>query len=874
MSERANHSRENWQFSPRLAQKILLGFGGGFALLLAGLMIASSHLRYAYGDAEYLTALFARGFFHPGDDLNPLVPYSQIHFPAAIVIWLSLRLGPLGGLLLWAAQSLVAFMLIQRIYQLAQRLTSQAQASAVLGVALVHPGVWAAMLYAPTQAATAWLALEAMRRVMDAPVKRNQAAAMFALLVLSFCGGNGFFWALAISAFGGFICFHAKRYASGGMLLAALAPALSMYCVLSAAWGTVGGPGLLNLPRLWNTVGWTPLMNGLWTQNAQAALVWLGQGALLLPPAMIAFGVLALLGVSTARGAAVFFCRFVLIACIAHLCVGAFSPLGDYQTFALVSQLSLLLLAVMGLGWLAQQFHADWLLPAGVAVFALTLLVSVFFELQPKWDRARFRQSLIEATRSVLDERGGGGMMQFSPALFAHLPADVEVAPMGMHWRVRYQENSVRMAPPTIEAALRVPCQWLGFYQPFDASQTGMLDSAQGPLLDSVRENYTTERSGALELWLRSPTRSIASSLDAAGQQTTDEKEYFSNGGETALQSLGEPVGFVWDFEHGFSRTRQVGAAFGLEPDVSQSAVGFASAGPGGGGAGRMMGSIASEPFVIEGDELRFFADIPKSSTQTFFALAVYDEEPWGNAAKIQTAKHLYDRAPGEVLMGGAFVYIQPAQLSYDDDSVSGWRVVRTLQNFSKPGWNEFRWSIGAWAGRQAIWLAADRDPNAEFRIDHIQQWKRAPGRYWNFETGDYAGWQVEGEAFGDAPAIASLGAQTTVSGFEGNYFVNSFHQGSDAAQGRLISEPFLIEHNKLSFSVGGGDDLQRTFIGLDIGGEFALRASGERDETLRPLVWDLTPWLGQSARIIIEDKSSGAWGHVLVDDIQMTNTQ
>ena len=586
---------------------------------------------------------------------------------------------------------------------------------------------------------------------------------------------------------------------------------------------------------------------------------------------MMGLGLLALLGAASVRDNTSSFCLFALISAAIHLSLGAFSPLRDYQTFALLPQLLTLPLAVMGLAWLAQQFRAGWVLQAGVIVFALTMLVSLFFTLQPHWDQARFRQSLTESTLLVLDELDSGAL-QFSPSLFANLPQNAAIQPMGMHWRVKYSKTPIAMAPTTIEEALRFPYPWLGFYQPFDGSKSGILESAQGRLLDTLRDNYEMQQNGNLQLWLRSSGAKTAPGVDALEQYALYGLELPDGRDETPRELLGEPVGFIWDFEHGFPRTRQIGAAFGLEPDVSQSAVGFASAGPGGRGAEWMTGSIESEPFMIEGDELRFFADIPKSSTQTFFALAVQSEEPWGDGAKIQETKHLYDRAPGEVLMGGAFFYVQPAQLAYSDNQVSGWRVVRALQRSDRSGWNEFHWSLGPWAGKQAMWLAADRDPKAALRIDHIQQWKRAPGRLWNFESGTYADWQVEGEAFGNSPATGPLGTQSPAIGFEGNYFINSYHQGSDAAVGRLFTTPFLIEHNQLNFVVGGGDDMQRVYIALEVDGKAALRASGERSEILRRVTWNLSPWMGQSARLVIVDQSSGAWGHILVDDIRMTS--
>ncbi|MBZ0257206.1 hypothetical protein K8I31_14155 [bacterium] len=832
-------------------QRLITGFGVVFAGVLAALMLLSARWPYAYSDADNIAMLYAQGFFHSQGELNTLVPYSQIHFPIAFIVWLAKRLGPFCGALLWAAQSLVAYWMIGNLYPLAKRLLPFYQALIVIGIALVHPAVWSALLFAPSHAVTAWLALASMNRIMDDAGKGAMTKrAAFTLFALSFCGANGVFWAVAIALYGAVILIQKNQPIIAGLILLPLAPALLMNIVLTLAWGVWGGPVIANIPMLWQNLGCTFLMNGLWTQHVQSALRLLGLGGVLLPAPFMLIGVFAILGAVSANDSRLTFGRFALIACVIHIMLGAFSPPDDYQTFTLISILLMAPFVVMGIAWLSQSLRMPLALPVTLAVYGLTLLLSMYFVLQPHWEQARFYQYIADETKSVIDEHGDGAALQFTSAVFAHLSANENIQPIGVHWRLQYEKNFIPAAPPTIAAALQSSFAWIGFYSPFSEAQSNLLDSPQAPLLEPVNNDYTKERRGNLIVWLQN---------EAPPESPLE-------------QDAGASVGYVWDFENGFAHTKRIGAAFGLEPDVSQSAVGFACAGPGADGAEWLLGSITSEPFTIEGDELRFYADIPKSSTQAFFALAVKDEAPWDVNAKIKQTAHLYDRKPGEILMGNAFVYIEPSQLAYTENSVSGWRVVRAAQSNPQGGWRQYRWALDPWIGQQAMWLAADRDPHASFRIDQVQQWKRAPGRYWNFEAGTYAGWQAEGEAFGDGPAIKALGAQTSVSGFEGNYFVNSFYQGSDAAVGRLLTEPFVVEFNHLSFLVGGGDDAQRVFVGLDVNGEYAIRASGERSETLRRVEWDLSPWKGQSARIVIEDQSPGAWGHILADDFRLTN--
>ena len=73
-----------------------------------------------------------------------------------------------------------------------------------------------------------------------------------------------------------------------------------------------------------------------------------------------------------------------------------------------------------------------------------------------------------------------------------------------------------------------------------------------------------------------------------------------------------------------------------------------------------------------------------------------------------------------------------------------------------------------------------------------------------DFEGTDYGAWQVEGTAFGKAPARGTLPGQMHVSGFKGKGLVNSF-SGGDKTTGLLTSPIFVIERKHISFLIGGG---------------------------------------------------------------------
>jgi uncharacterized protein (DUF608 family) len=138
-----------------------------------------------------------------------------------------------------------------------------------------------------------------------------------------------------------------------------------------------------------------------------------------------------------------------------------------------------------------------------------------------------------------------------------------------------------------------------------------------------------------------------------------------------------------------------------------------------------------------------------------------------------------------------------------------------------------------------------------------------------DFEN-DYAGWTVEGDAFGTRPATGTLPNQQHVSGFLGHGLVNSFLNGDDTT-GRLISRPFTIERNFIRFLVGGGSH-PTTQIRLLVDNKIVQATSGKNEEQLLPARWDVRQWRGQQAHIEIVDEQKGGWGHINVDQIEFSD--
>ncbi|MBN2137202.1 MAG: hypothetical protein JW720_05305 [Sedimentisphaerales bacterium] len=140
-----------------------------------------------------------------------------------------------------------------------------------------------------------------------------------------------------------------------------------------------------------------------------------------------------------------------------------------------------------------------------------------------------------------------------------------------------------------------------------------------------------------------------------------------------------------------------------------------------------------------------------------------------------------------------------------------------------------------------------------------------------DFEGPDYGDWKAAGEAFGSAPAKGTLAAQQEVSGFAGKGLVNTY-LGGDGPHGTLTSPPFEISRKFLSFLIGGGSHKGRTCMNLIIDGKVVRTAVGKDNEKLEWRFWSVEDFMGKSAVLQIVDSESGGWGHINIDQIELTD--
>jgi uncharacterized protein (DUF608 family) len=150
-----------------------------------------------------------------------------------------------------------------------------------------------------------------------------------------------------------------------------------------------------------------------------------------------------------------------------------------------------------------------------------------------------------------------------------------------------------------------------------------------------------------------------------------------------------------------------------------------------------------------------------------------------------------------------------------------------------------------------------------------------------DFEAATYGNWSVEGTAFGTGPIeMAKIpGYQGDVGG-HGLRVVNSHAsapgdsvQQRDAATGSLTSRSFTIERHYINFLIGGGAHQGKTCMNLLVDGRAVATATGQNENHMSLMSWDVRRWAGKSGILQIVDQETGAWGNIGIDNIVFSDS-
>ena len=213
--------------------------------------------------------------------------------------------------------------------------------------------------------------------------------------------------------------------------------------------------------------------------------------------------------------------------------------------------------------------------------------------------------------------------------------------------------------------------------------------------------------------------------------------------------------------------------------------------------------------------------------------------------------------------------------LSTDDSSLPATVMRFTIRN---PSSATVKGSLGGWlrrpgsasnsrlvAGQGMTWVETSTVPPAtrparpEIRFED-----------WN----DYAGWTVEGTAFGTRPC-----RRADVPAYMGDLgsdrFVNSHVSApggsigaKDGQTGKLTSRPFTLGRTHITFLIGGGHHPGRAGVNLLVGGHVVRTCTGSDANRMEMQSWDVSDLAGRTATLEIVDAATGAWGNVGVGPI------
>lgn len=868
------------------------------AVLLGGCLAYDDAFLFLYPENEALNLLYAKvaaGELHFVLQDHFLDCYQSINVlvTGLLIPALWLHLPPYSALWLW--QTVFNTLLLFRAAHWLQQ--EQPHHPFILyGLLYGNPLLWYAILLMPSQVILAWLIMEWLlcKQPFD-------AVSCLIVLAVSFCGSMGFIIAFLI-CFTSWVTPYLNRQTPSktpAWFYVSMLPSIVFYLVQSINAQTLAGAYLVNTasPLVeWMTFSWLSFQAH---ENIKDYLLWIGNGGAQWWKPLPLFGIMALSGIiqqCTSQRVSIPVVLSISLLLAALLFIVPVFHTGLIQA-ALVLVLVLIPSVEAGMNaWLRvlSKLRME-------AAFALMLLVVFlgWFRQPMVWNETRTQAALLldinTNIQTVLNTHHNTNhntnpmliALPFHPTLWAALHNHNQYIPLQLAVQKEittvestlsgFRVHELQALPLQPDFCFQYPEQIIQEEQQEKSMQNlpfiqDILQSGYDRLQRKQISYYQLKKNLTQDGFVRyvNPVHNRMSSwfITAVQQDTPDWNRY-----EIKLHPVQQvPDRIIWDMEKEYSHAETTGFAFGSVPNRQISLVGSGAAVSGTGEDRRLMGALQSKPFIIQGDDLQFFANLPQDASPTLVCLAVQQKMADYNEKEPPRVEHIFDHPLHEPLVGGTHYYIKPEELHYEQDGIYGWKVVRVLHGFGAPGWQLVNWSMLPWKNHQAVWLAADLDRQSWLAIDHIIQTNRPSGIYWDFEFGTYSDWKTEGNAFGDQPSYSPIGEQLPITGYEGNYFINSFYNGSDQYTGYLKSPEFNLQHNRLRFWVGGGDNAEQVYVSLVVNGETVLRETGLQSESLRLVEWDTSGWMNQAVHIIIADQASGTWGHILADDFRLYN--
>jgi levanbiose-producing levanase len=139
------------------------------------------------------------------------------------------------------------------------------------------------------------------------------------------------------------------------------------------------------------------------------------------------------------------------------------------------------------------------------------------------------------------------------------------------------------------------------------------------------------------------------------------------------------------------------------------------------------------------------------------------------------------------------------------------------------------------------------------------------------FEGAAYdPGWTATGSFVGAGPSVENR------PGMVGNAALDTSVGGGDPATGTITSPTFTLDRNHLHFLVAGGDHPHgrpgETSVNLVVNGTVVRTATGDDTGVLKPVDWDVSQLPGQRAQVRVIDQATGKGGHLVVDQLLLSD--
>ena len=580
---------------------------GIFAGLLGALLYASPVSTFLYAQQEYDNILAAKGFWTSLGQYGveePPLPFFSLNWVEIAFLKLAIHFHFTSQGWLWAGQVILSFLSIlftKKLFRLWMDSECWGMALFLLGC---HPLIFYVLLWNPAQVIT--LLLLAASLFYWQQENTRPLSLCFSLFLLSFTGCQGLCFAVLELIY--FSCISQKKDGNTVILaIFAVLPSGILFILMSLLTGCPGGASLPDSPTLFSSISVTALFSEIWTDNFRALLFWMANGCMDLPFPLWIYGLLALSGFFESwqtRSIPRNNLSYIAAVTFLWLCLFAFLPPDSTKQELCVLLISTMIFVTYGIqGLRGFEQNANLLKPILLAVFFVLTIGIFLWQIPNYFSTANYTKKLHDSINSVIAKvkipSGEKIVIPFDPCLFAHFPDYTHFFPLNLRvdsipvdkvtGSAGNPFNLYSMEPPfgfifytsyakqkKLPPALK-DADWLKGYLPFYSNNQMELlsfyqrhENAENYIADTMQEKK--KLSG--EPFFPNKNTSL-NTIDKFNPEQID------------LTDL--TVGLSWTFETGYQNTRQTGMAFGIMPDLSNSAIGQGCAGPGGSGRERLL---------------------------------------------------------------------------------------------------------------------------------------------------------------------------------------------------------------------------------------------------------------------------------------------